>query len=233
MGANKGEILKVKIAYVKLEEQIPLLGGNLIICAKGQVMDFRALSKIHPLKWNCKQMLVKLSFSLIDQTVLSFNYFLFFCAYSSREDVMGTAVQKVTFADTLICELHPLSRLISCNNQNQGSVTKNQHTSSRVEVSAALKNSKCIQFLVQNSMSCIFIYKSWFIWPCIVLCVLRTCISAGLSLVQMFRSQTFKKKKVCKLRLLCGSWCLPHPRHNKKTTSFNWISQHLRVFLTQ
>lgn len=53
---------------------------------------------------------------------------------------MGTAVQKVTFADTLICELHPLSRLISCNNPNQGSVRKTQHTSSRVEVSAALKN---------------------------------------------------------------------------------------------
>lgn len=66
--------------------------------------------------------------------------FSFFCTYSSREDVMGTAVQKVTFADTLICELHPLSRLISCNNPNQCSVRKTLHISSRVEVSAALKN---------------------------------------------------------------------------------------------
>lgn len=62
-------LFTVKITYIKLEEQIPVLGGNLIICTKGQVMDFRALSKIHPLKQNHWQMLVKLSFGLKDQKV--------------------------------------------------------------------------------------------------------------------------------------------------------------------
>lgn len=41
-----------KITYVKLKEQISLLGGNLIICTKCQVMDFRALAKIHALQRN-------------------------------------------------------------------------------------------------------------------------------------------------------------------------------------
>lgn len=61
-GCNKRETnsqTHLGITYIKLEEQIPLLGGNLIICTKGQVMDFRALSKIHPLKQNHTQMLVK------------------------------------------------------------------------------------------------------------------------------------------------------------------------------
>lgn len=49
-----------QFTYIELEEQIPLLRGNLIICTKGQVMDFRALSKIHPLKQKHTQMLVKL-----------------------------------------------------------------------------------------------------------------------------------------------------------------------------
>lgn len=139
VGCNTArQILKVDITYIKLEEQIPLLGGDLIICTKGQVMDFRALSKIHPLKWNHIQMLVKQSFGLTDRNVCDLTRFLLLCTYSSREDVMGTAVQKVTFADTLICELHPLSRLISCNNPNRGSIRETPRTSSRVGVSAAL-----------------------------------------------------------------------------------------------
>lgn len=51
----------VKITYVKLKEQISLLGGNLIICTKCQVMDFRALAKIHALQRKHKQKLVKLA----------------------------------------------------------------------------------------------------------------------------------------------------------------------------
>lgn len=49
------KLFTAKITYVKLKEQISLLGGNLIICTKCQVMDFCALAKIHALQRKHKQ----------------------------------------------------------------------------------------------------------------------------------------------------------------------------------
>lgn len=55
-----------QVTYVKLKEQISLLGGNLIICTKCQVMDFRALAKVHALKQKHKQKLVKLASDVME-----------------------------------------------------------------------------------------------------------------------------------------------------------------------
>lgn len=97
-GCNKSKTnsqMHPEITYIKLEEQIPLLGGNLIICTKGQVMDFRALSKIHPLKQNQTQMLVKRLFGLKDQTALQFNSV--FLIFYQLEDVFILAPMYLQF----------------------------------------------------------------------------------------------------------------------------------------
>lgn len=48
-------LFNANITYIKLKEQISLLGGNFIICPKCQVMDLRAFSQVHALSPKNKQ----------------------------------------------------------------------------------------------------------------------------------------------------------------------------------
>lgn len=48
-------LFNANITYIKLKEQISLLGGNFIICPKCQVMDLRAFSQVHALSPKHKQ----------------------------------------------------------------------------------------------------------------------------------------------------------------------------------
>lgn len=72
-------------------------------------MDLRAFAKVHALHTqeddnNGINMLHK-------ETVFSVNVFP---PHRSRKNVMRAAVEQVRFADALVCEFNPLSRLISC-----------------------------------------------------------------------------------------------------------------------